>query len=230
MEKINSKKQKINIKEYKSSLRNKMREYRNNLSPLEKKKKDKGILKNFLKLSAYKNAKLILCFVSKEKEIDTFEIIKKAWEDGKKVAVPKCVINPVDENCQDYEELKRQKAKAHLLDFYVINSFSDLSPQSFGLLEPIEGKCEKVTDFNESLCILPGFCFDKNGYRIGYGGGYYDRFLKDYCGKKVGIIYKDCLLDKIFHGRFDLPCDFIVTELFIKTIKHQKLKFPFKKS
>lgn len=206
-----------------------MREYRNNLPKEKKLEMDRGILNNIKKLSAYKHAKLVLCFVSTEKEIDTIELIKTAWKDGKRVAVPKCVVNPVDENCHDIEEIKRQKANAHLLDFYEIESFDDLSVQSFGLLEPITEKCKKVENFNESICVLPGFCFDKRGYRIGYGGGYYDRFLKDYNGKKVGVIYKDCLLDQILHGRFDLPCDYVVTELFIKTIIHAKKRFTFKK-
>ena len=229
MEKINKDKPKFNIKEYKADLRGRMREFRDNLSPEDKAKRDSGVLQNIKKLACYRNAELVLCYVSTPKEIDTINLIKDAWSEGKRVAVPKCVINPVDESCKDYEERKRQKANAHLLDFYYIDDFDCLSKQTFGLLEPDIASCQRVLDFSNSVCILPGFCFDKNGYRIGYGGGYYDRFLKDYLGKKIGVVYKECFLKNIFHGRFDLPCDYVVTDLFIRTIaKPKSKKFPKK--
>lgn len=204
--------ERINIKEYKKEIRDNMREFRNNLSPEAKAKKDKNILKNILKLSVYKKAKTVLCYMSTQKEIDTKELIKKAWKDGKKVALPKC---------KDSD--KKSKALSNQLDFYYINSFDELSKQSFGLLEPIEECCEKVTNFDESICIIPGFCFDKYGYRIGYGGGYYDRFLQRYTGAKIGVVYKECMFKKLKYGRYDIPTNFVVNDLYIKTIKESKL-------
>ena len=66
------------------------------------------------------------------------------------------------------------------------------------------------------LCIVPGLCFDKNGSRIGYGGGYYDRFLKDFCGVVMGLCYDECFLESIPRDEHDISVDLILTETGLK--------------
>ncbi|MEG1447798.1 MAG: 5-formyltetrahydrofolate cyclo-ligase [Oscillospiraceae bacterium] len=209
--------ERVNIKEYKQKIREDMRQFRSSLSPEKKIKKDANILKNILKLNAYQNAKTILCYMSTPKEIQTAELIKKAWADGKQVALPKCVNNPAVT-----KDGIKDLAHVNQLDFYYIKSFDDLSKQSFGLMEPNVDVCKKVTDFKGSVCIIPAFCFDVFGYRIGYGGGYYDRFLQKYRGAKIGVVYKECVFNKLQHGRYDIPTNYVVTDLYIKTINGKK--------
>ena len=131
-------------------------------------------------------------------EVDTFRIIERALADGKAVAVPRCVPGT------------RQ------MEFYRINSVEELAPGTFGVLEPIPGVHELLHDFSDSLCIVPALSYDWHGYRLGYGKGYYDRFLSKYEGVMIGICYSDCVQRKLPHGRFDRPVELLVTERYLR--------------
>ena len=191
-----------NIKLFKIDLRKKYRGIRENMPEALKKAMDKRILKRFTVLKKYRESKLVLTYVSKDIEVDTFNIIKRCWEDGKTVAIPVC----------DTENRK--------MGFYVIKSLEDMAPGTFGVLEPVLSRCEKVTDFSKGVCIVPGFCFDAEGYRLGYGYGYYDRFLPSFGGVTVGLCYSNCLRYKLPHGRFDRCVDILITDKYIKQINH----------
>lgn len=147
-------------------------------------------------LLCYRRAKTVLVYVSMPIEVDTREIISKALSDGKRVAVPRCVPGTRE------------------MEFYLIESLDELSPGTFGVLEPVPNPGRLLRDFSHSICVVPALACDRNGYRLGYGGGYYDRFLRDYPGEKVLILYKCCLVAHLWHGRFDVPVDRIVTEYF----------------
>ena len=69
---------------------------------------------------------------------------------------------------------------------------------------------DKVTS-NNCVCIVPGICFDKNGYRIGYGKGYYDKYLSNKSIYKIGICFKECLIDNMPHDLYDIKVDLIVS-------------------
>lgn len=200
-----------NIKLYKIKLRQKYRSIREKMNKTKKLEMDKKILDKICILSAYKNNNTIFTYVSKEIEVDTIEFIKKCKQDGKKVAVPAC-------NSQN-----------RTMNFYYINSFDDLEKATFGLLEPIREKCELVTDFSEGLCIVPGFCFDYKGYRLGYGYGYYDRFLQHFGGITLGICYSNCITPQLPHGKFDKHVDILLNDKYIKEIKREKKYENFKK-
>lgn len=191
-----------NIKLFKTKLRAKFRAYRESLDKNKKQLMDEKILKKILFLSAYKLSGVIFTYVSKDIEVDTYKLMEKCWEDGKKVAVPKCVT------------------KNKSMHFYIINSFGDLEKSTFGLLEPVVSKCERVTDFSQGLCIVPGFCFDAEGFRLGYGYGYYDRFLQKFKGSTLGICYSESIVTKLPHGRFDRPVDILLTDGYIKEVNH----------
>ena len=143
------------------------------------------------------NMDCVFTYVSKELEVDTFAIIRAAWANGKKVAVPKCVSN-------------------NQLDFYYIESMDDLEEGTFGVKEPIAERCQKVTDLSKGLCIVPGLSFDAEGYRLGYGKGYYDRFLSKFGGDTVGLCYSNCIKWKLPHGKYDRAVDVIVTDRYIR--------------
>ena len=157
----------------KQGLRNKYKQIRMNVK--SKDEQDKIIFNQVINLEEYKRSDLVLIYVSLKEEVDTIKLIKHSLEKGKKVAVPKCKENDIV--------------------FYYINSLEELEEEKFGILEPKTN--EVVNDFDNSICIIPGLAFDKQNNRIGYGRGFYDRFLENYDGIKIGLVYKECICDEI---------------------------------
>ena len=196
-------KMKGNMKLYKIKLREKYRQIRENLKPFYQKIMDEKILKKLTSLRKYKNSDVVFTYISKSIEVDTYGIIRKCWKDGKKVAAPAC------------------DKETRTMKFYFINSFDDLEKGTFGLLEPNEEKCKEVRDFSSGLCIVPGFAFDFKAYRLGYGYGYYDRFLQHFGGTTVGICYSNCITQNLPHGRYDKPVDIVVTNSYIKEFNYR---------
>lgn len=185
-----------NLKQKKLQLRSKYKKIRQNMDKEKKQLLDTALYENFVNNIEYKQAKTILAFVSKDIEVDTTEIIKKAFNDNKTVAVPLC------------------NTEEKLMDYYVINSFDDLEKGSYGLLEPIKERCKKITDFSSSVCMVPGLVYDQCGYRLGFGKGYYDRFLTDYHGVTVGVCYSRCIEQELPRGFYDKPIDLVITDKF----------------
>ena len=191
-----------NVREEKKRLRNKFRAIRKNISPEQKQLLDRRILNRIVSLYQYRDAKTVLTYVSKDEETDTFMLIERALNDGKSVAVPKCVDG------------------TRLMDFYYISGVDQLEKSSFGVLEPKTDICEKMTDgFEDSICIVPGMAFDSSGFRLGYGKGYYDRFLSGYSGVTVGICFSECFLWRLPKGKYDRPVQLIITDRFLRSIK-----------
>ena len=120
----------------------------------------------------------------------------------------------------DTRELIRQA----LAEFYEIGSLDDLEKRTFGVLEPVPERCALITDFSKSICVVPALLYDLSGYRIGYGGGYYDRFLAHYPGYKVGVTYVKCIRRRILHGRYDVPVSALVTERDVNFLKSPALR------
>lgn len=172
----------------KQILRNKYTDIRKNID--NKKELDKKIFNEVINLKEYKESKLLLTYVPLEDEVDTFKLIEYSLKIGKKVAVPKC--------------------KGNNIEFYYINSLNDLSKGKFNILEPITNKL--VTDFENSICIVPGVAFDKQNNRIGYGKGFYDRFLQNYNGIKIGLAYRECICEEIDNESTDIKMDKIVCD------------------
>lgn len=98
--------------------------------------------------------------------------------------------------------------------FYEIGALSELAPGAHGILEPLGASCPLGTsEMVGSACLVPGLTFDAAGRRIGYGGGYYDRFLAFYPGHKVGLcrsLQLSCA--ELPHDATDVSVDFVVTE------------------
>ena len=154
---------------------------------------DRIIAEKLFDLDEYKNRDTLLAFVSKGIEVDTSAIIAKAFSDGKTVAVPRC------------------DSESNTMTFYVIKSRGDLESGYFGLLEP-KTDCQRLDSFEGSICLVPGLCYDANGYRVGFGKGFYDRFLNDYTGVSVGVCYSECIAEKLPKDEFDRPVDILITD------------------
>lgn len=190
----------LDIRNYKQELRLKCRRLREEMPKDKKHELDTAVAENVRRLKEYRPASTILVYMSTPIEVDTVEIIKNAWTDGKKVAVPRCIPDTRD------------------MEFHYITSFDCLAKGSFSVLEP-PSDAPIVTDFSGCLMIVPGMQFDMKGYRIGYGKGYYDRYMVRFTGVSAGICYSSELKPFMYHGRFDRNVDIVVTDKKIKTCK-----------
>lgn len=191
----------IDIRPIKKKMRAEAKESRLSMNPLTKSSYDKKICNKLLNLWAVRETETFLCYVSTDIEVDTKEFINSLLSSGKKVAVPRCEGGPSEMN------------------FYYITSLDELSSGSFGVLEPESNKGKMLTETENTICIVPAFMFDKSGYRLGYGKGYYDRYLSKYKGSTIGICYSRNIKDELFHGKYDRTVDMIVTEKQIITTK-----------
>lgn len=171
----------------KIELRAKYKIIRNNIK--DRNIKNKKIFNKVINDELILPKNTILIYVSINSEVDTINIINYFL--GKKnIAVPKIVNN----------EMK----------FCLINSLEVLEKKTFGIYEPIDDNY--LTCFDDSICITPGICFDKNNYRIGYGKGFYDRFLNEHNILTIGLCYKECLIDKIDNDEFDYKVERVITD------------------
>ncbi len=189
----------FDIRIHKKELRDKYKQMRRDMSDEIKKERDNKIFSRLINMEAYKKSNLVLTYVSTEIEVDTIRFIEYALKDNKTVAVPRCVDGTRN------------------MDFYVIKTLDDLEQGSFSVLEPVPEKCSKLLAFDNAFCIVPALVYDSYGYRLGYGKGYYDRFLSANTNMfRVGIGYCCCMVTKLIHGRFDVAVNTIVTEKYIK--------------
>lgn len=158
----------------------------------EKIQKDSQIARRIFELTEIKNADTVLIYVSYDSEIDTHSIIEKLLECGKKVAVPKCL-------------------KDGIMNFIYIKSFDDLTAGAFGIPEPV-GISEAVITKN-TVCIVPALSFSADGTRLGYGGGYYDRFLEKYNNiYTVGVCYEELVSENLPSEKHDIKINKFVTQ------------------
>ena len=97
------------------------------------------------------------------------------------------------------------------LTFHKITSLDDLIVSTYGIKEPPENFTQ-YSSCPTAVCLVPALAFDSFGARIGYGKGYYDRFLSGFCGKSFGIVFHDLFIDKLPTDEHDIPVDLIITE------------------
>jgi 5-formyltetrahydrofolate cyclo-ligase len=179
--------------EGKKQIRKRMQAKLQQLTDEEKQTYDKQIAEKLYELPQWKNARVIGITISKGKEVDTISIIERAWSERKAVSVPKC--DPATKT----------------MVFRKIESFSHLESVYFGLFEPIEMLTSEVNKSDMDIIIVPGICFSKNGYRIGYGGGYYDRYLRNVSAPTVSLAYSFQIVDSLPIEEHDVPVEMIIT-------------------
>lgn len=97
------------------------------------------------------------------------------------------------------------------LEFKYVKDISELAAGAYGIPEPPR-TAPTVTEFSDALCLVPALAFDRRGMRIGYGKGYYDRFLAHFCGKSVGTAFSEFVTDELPAGATDISVDIIITE------------------
>ena len=167
----------------KSELRKQVLQEMKTLSQEQKQAMDRVLTERFLNHSFYQEAKTIATYLSFPHEFQTQELIKRMLKDGKKVLIPKTY----------------PKGR---MDFVVYHP-QQLVKTSFGLLEP-QGDLEVVEPSQIDLIHVPGLAFTTEGYRIGYGGGYYDRYLEHFAGHTMSTIYP-CQVQEFNLENHDIP-------------------------
>lgn len=177
----------------KNELRQKYRALRDSFGEEFISKASYSTSNNLQQIEEFVNADTVLLYYPTKNEISPLPIFEICLKMGKTVAFPVC-----------------QKESTTLM-FKKVTSLDMFSPSSFGIFEPNE-ECEIIIPTEKTICITPALLFSKKGHRLGYGKGYYDRFLKDFNGIAVGFSYSDCVLDFIPHDTYDIPLDMIITE------------------
>lgn len=179
----------------KEQLRRIMRAKRSLISGAERERLSHMACKRLLATPLWKDANAVALFVSLSEEISSRELLEQAFLDGKQLYLPK--ISPVEKG---------------FMDFYECASLSDLKKRKFGLLEPdASGKALSRVD----LMIVPGLAFDRSGNRLGYGGGYYDRYLSlkpQLHGCCLGFGYAFQILDSVPGEEYDYKMSLLCTE------------------
>lgn len=174
----------------KSELRKQVLQEMKALSQEQKQAIDQALTERLLQHPFYQEAKIIATYLSFPHEFQTQELIEQALKDGKKVLIPKTY----------------PKGR---MDFVVYDP-QQLVKTSFGLLEP-QGDLEVVDASQIDLIHVPGLAFTTEGYRIGYGGGYYDRYLEHFTGHTLSAIYS-CQIQDFIPENHDIPVEEVLID------------------
>jgi len=187
----------MDLKKEKSNLRKQIRERKKALSATEILDSDEAIFHQILELKEYQEAKVLFCFVSTPTEINTIPLILDALSKGKIVGVPRC-------------------ESGGIMAFYRIHHLQDLEEGMGKILEP-KADCELILPEAADFVIVPCTSCDKQGNRLGKGGGYYDRYLSDRRFKSANTcsasICREVLLCHQIHpDEWDITMDMVITE------------------
>ena len=173
----------------KSELRQELKSRRNNMTYQEVFEKSNEICDKIISSDFFKDAKTVMVYLSFKNEVNTRKIIENAFLKNKTVLVP---ITDGDD-----------------MFLSVLDNLTSFKKGAFGIDEPaVINKWSGKID----ICIIPGLGFDKTGGRIGFGKGYYDKFLSKNPCTKIGIAYSEQIKENVFSEPHDIPMNVIVTE------------------
>ncbi len=182
----------MNTKEEKAALRRLWREKRESLPPDVRSERDTRLCRVVSESASYRYAECLLAYAPVGCEIDVFPLVRLALAEGRRVALPRTHGGGV-------------------MTFHYISSEEELILGNLGIREPQED-APLFGEFPLALCLVPGIVYDRSGLRIGYGGGYYDRFLRDREIATLGIVYRDFILPSLPGGRYDQRVAALATE------------------
>lgn len=189
----------------KGELRREIKHKRETFHKELKNEADRKIREALFKSDVFRNSKTVFIYVNMDLEVNTVEIIRELIKSNKVVAVPKVI--PINK-----KEIQMKALK--------IDSLLQLNESgAYGILEP-SIDCEDISE-EVDLIIIPGLAFDVKGNRLGYGGGFYDRFLSKYPNsKRVALCYDFQILDEIPHEFFDEKVQTIISDKRIIELKY----------
>ena len=189
------------------------------LSMEEVERQSMELKERFCQLSAYQEAECIFAYMSYNEEVRTMPIIEQAWADGKRVAVPKTYASGEKKN-------SKGEAIPDFMEFIYIRSMDDCVEGYMGIPEPKDDICgldeagdldlskAQVAEEKKVLLLMPGLAFDRTGNRIGYGGGFYDKYLhhhRDVAFTTVALCFDFQVYDKIPTKAHDEKMDLIIS-------------------
>ena len=173
----------------KQELRKAIRERKRSMTPEEIESRSQALCCKFLESDAYRQAETLYGYLPYNQEVRTVPILARALADGKKVAVPKVYG----------DEMK----------FIYLDDLTQVATGYAGIPEPIADG--PVAEDRDALVLMPGLAFDPQGHRIGYGGGFYDKFLFREPGHKtVALCYEFQMVERLETEEFDIPVDVVI--------------------
>lgn len=185
---------------FKNELRKKLKKIRDDIPSNKRKIEEKIIAETLLNSEIYKNSKSIFIYNSFRSEVDTSYIIEEALDFGKIVALP--ITNPID----------------HSMEAYEINKDSVFIQDAYGIQSP-DKKTSKIINPKEiDLAIVPMLAYDSYGNRLGYGGGYYDRYLPRLREDAivVGLAFSNQFVEEIPIEKYDKKLEYVITVKYIE--------------
>lgn len=159
----------------------------------ERKRKSDSVVSSVISLPEFKNCDTLFLYSPIKSEVDILPLFNIAKDREIKVAFPISIKD------------------LSVLDFRVVSSFDELSIGAYNICEPSENS-EKAIFSDRSICIVPALAFDRSGNRLGYGKGFYDRFLNSFTGLSVGVTFDELLCDTLPTDAYDVPVNIIITD------------------
>lgn len=185
----------LDIREEKRLLRKKYSALRDKLTKQEIAENSKKIWEYFLSEELYHHAERIIFYLNFRSEVETLPYLEQVFRDKKHVMVPYCIT------------------AEHQMEIYEITDTSQLRPGAYGILEPDIKQASFISEQNEAdIILVPALAFDKSGYRLGYGAGYYDRFLDGNSISAVGFAFSCCVCESLPHEQKDKSVNYLITE------------------
>ena len=173
----------------KSALRREIREKKKAMSLSEIEERSARLGELFAQTDAYRQAKTLYGYMPYNQEVRTIPILERAIRDGKRVAVP--------------------KVYGDTMKFIYLDDLTQVANSDMGIPEPIAD--EPVADDKTALVLMPGLAFDEAGHRIGYGGGFYDKFLTaEPDHPTVALCYDFQMYAHLDTEEFDIPVDMVI--------------------
>jgi 5-formyltetrahydrofolate cyclo-ligase len=185
------------IKMNKVETRAQILNWRDQLSMEEVKRVSDAICTTLLSMDAYRDASILMAYAAFRKEVGLRKLVEQAWADGKTVLFPK---------------VNRERKE---IEAYYIQSYNDLHPGVWGILEPNEHQRQWTGVPPIDIIYMPGLAFDREGHRLGYGGGYYDRWidkLHSPLPQLIAVAHSEQMMDSVPYEAHDALVDKIVTE------------------
>ena len=186
--------------EQKEALRENMKKMRDAIPEDQRKTEDAQLLDIITKTALYQEAQSILTYVSFGSEVSTRDLIERAMKDGKKVYVP--------------------RVDGDTMEFYRFEEWKELEESRLGILEPDKNPAKRfpyelhisLDRAQDCVFIVPGLAFDSHCNRLGYGGGYYDKYLQGFEKRMtLGIAYSEQIVDRVPVTNKDQSLDLVVT-------------------
>ena len=205
----------------KNDIRRLVKERKRGYSDAQLEEMSRIIIGRIRNLPQYRKADIVFAYMDLPGEVKMRDFICGCWEDGKTVAVPKIVMSEIANSTPGYKDSTSGKGTedcrintiSREMRFFRIRSFEDLQEGTMHIMEPDPQKCDCLDVAENTLIIMPGVAFDINRHRIGYGGGFYDRYLAKHPDHPtVAAAYSFQVFDQIPAEAQDIRPQVLVTE------------------